>query len=123
LSCAAIVSSGAVWPDGTQCLEPGHVLIWTSEDAGKDTIGPRLYAMGANPKKVHIIKSTLDLKTGRRKPFNPATDIAILKDEFGKNPGVKLIIIDPVVSMVEGEMNQANVTRGGLDVLPEWPAR
>ena len=119
LSCAATVSNSANWPDGSQCLEPGHVLIWTSEDAGKDTIGPRLYAMGANPKRVHIIKSTLDLKTGRRKPFNPATDIAILKEEFGKNPDVKLIIIDPVVSMVEGEMNQANVTRAGLDALPE----
>jgi putative DNA primase/helicase len=124
LNWAATVSNGAKWPDATQCLEPGHVLIWTSEDAGKDTVGPRLYAMRANPKKVHIIKSTLDLRTGRRKPFNPATDIAILKDEFGKTPDVKLIIIDPVVSMVEGEMNQANVTRAGLDVLPllaeEW---
>jgi energy-coupling factor transporter ATP-binding protein EcfA2 len=124
LSLAATVSNSGKWPDGTECVEPGHVLIWTSEDAGKDTIGPRLFAMGADPKRVHIIKSTLDLKTGRTKPFNPATDISILRDEFGKNPNVRLIIIDPVVSMVEGEMNQANVTRAGLDVLPalaeEW---
>lgn len=47
LSFAAIISSGATWPDGTRA-KAGNVLIWTSEDGVADTIIPRLTRMGAD---------------------------------------------------------------------------
>ena len=45
---AATVSTGGMWPDGTQC-EPGNVLIWSGEDDPADTLLPRLIAAGADP--------------------------------------------------------------------------
>jgi len=122
LRIAATVSTGGKWPDGTDS-EKGSVLIWTSEDNPADTIVPRLTAMGADLTMIGMIQSTLDA-LGHRRRFNPATDIPTLQDQLGKMPGVKLVIIDPVVSVVDGDMNTANNVRGGLDVLPalaaEW---
>jgi putative DNA primase/helicase len=113
---ASIISSGGKWPDGTQCKQ-GNVLIWTSEDTAGDTIVPRLIAMGADPNKIGLIKSAVDA-TGKRMRFDPAKHIPLLQEYMETNRGVKLVIIDPVVSVVEGDMNTANNVRGGLDVLP-----
>ncbi len=122
LKMAATVSTGGKWPDGTDS-EQGYVLIWTSEDNPRNTIIPRLTAMGANCDNIGIIQSTVDA-LGRKRRFDPANDIPRLQAQLGANPGVKLVIIDPVVSVVEGDMNTANNVRGGLDVLPalaeEW---
>jgi putative DNA primase/helicase len=113
---ASIISSGGKWPDGTQCKQ-GNVLIWTSEDTAGDTIVPRLIAMGADCNKIGLIKSAVDA-TGKRMRFDPAKHIPLLREYMETNRGVKLVIIDPVVSVVEGDMNTANNVRGGLDVLP-----
>ena len=47
LAFAATISCGGRWPDGARA-DPGQVLIWSSEDDAKDTLVPRLIAMGAN---------------------------------------------------------------------------
>ncbi|ARL96019.1 AAA family ATPase [Burkholderia pseudomallei] len=56
LDIAAILSSGRVWPDGTNCLR-GRVLIWSSEDGIEDTVMPRLVAAGANLANVEVVVS------------------------------------------------------------------
>src|SRR4051812_44819998 len=51
LSFAAILTSGGRWPVGTRA-RPGNVLIWSGEDDAKDTLLPRLIAMGADTNRV-----------------------------------------------------------------------
>jgi putative DNA primase/helicase len=76
LNFAATLSSGACWPDRTQS-KPGNVLIWAGEDGLTETIKPRLMAMGADPKKIWIVKGARD-ENGKLRPFNPSTDLPVL---------------------------------------------
>jgi hypothetical protein len=51
LALAATISTGGRFPDGARC-EAGNVLIWSGEDDPKDTLLPRLLAMGADRKRI-----------------------------------------------------------------------
>jgi putative DNA primase/helicase len=107
LSLAAVQSSGGLWPDGKRA-KAGNVIIWTGEDNPAKTIKPRLIQMGADPKKIWIVKGKRD-ENGKLIPFNPATDLpllaAIAKDIPG---GVAMLIIDPIVSVVGGKVDNGN---------------
>jgi putative DNA primase/helicase len=107
LNFAATLSSGACWPDRTQS-KPGNVLIWTGEDGLTETIKPRLMAMGADPKKIWIVKGARD-ENGKLRPFNPSTDLPVLtltaKEISG---GIDLLIVDPIVSVVGGKVDNGN---------------
>ena len=119
LALAAIASKGGDWPDGTPCTHSGHVLVWTSEDGVADTVVPRLIAAGANPNRVHIITGTSDGKGGTV-PFSPSHDIPLLKAQVAVNSGIVLIIVDPIISVVDADMNQANVVRCGLQPVVDF---
>jgi putative DNA primase/helicase len=107
LNFAATLSSGGVWPDGTKA-EPGNVLIWTGEDGLTETIKPRLIQMGADPKKIRIVKGARD-ENGKLRPFNPSTDLPVLTLAAREIPGgVDLLIIDPIVSVVGGKVDNGN---------------
>jgi putative DNA primase/helicase len=99
LSFAAIISSGATWPDGTRA-QPGNVLIWTSEDGHADTIIPRLTRMGANLDRIFIVRSQREAN-GKTRAFNPSTDMASLREKAATiSGGVDFVFLDPVVSVV-----------------------
>ena len=107
LSFAAIELSGGLWPEGTRAA-PGNVLIWTGEDDPARTVKPRLAAMGADPKKVFIVRATRD-ENGKARPFNPATDLPVLAHAAQLiKGGVDLLIIDPIVSVVGGKVDNGN---------------
>jgi hypothetical protein len=107
LSFAAIVSSGGLWPDMTRA-KPGNVLIWTGEDNPEKTILPRLAQMGADPKKIWIVQGKRD-ERGKLIPFNPATDLPILATTAKEiDGGVDILIIDPIVSVVGGKVDNGN---------------
>jgi putative DNA primase/helicase len=121
LAIAATVSVGGQWPDGTQS-EAGDVLIWTAEDDPADTIVPRLHANGANVKRCHIITGYSDERGAR--PFDPATDMpALLNALASHTAGIKLLIIDPVVSAVSGDSHKNTETRRGLQPIVDAAAR
>lgn len=107
LAFAATLSSGWRWPDGT-VAKAGNVVIWTGEDNPAKTIKPRLVQMGADPKKIWIVQGKRD-ENGKLIPFNPATDLpllaAIAKEIEG---GVDMLIIDPIVSVVGGKVDNGN---------------
>ena len=107
LMIAATVSSGWLWPDGTKA-EPGHVLIWTGEDDPERTIKPRLIQMGADAKKISVVKGTHD-EDGKLRPFNPSTDLPGLalaaKDIEG---GIDLLMIDPIAGVIGGKVDNSN---------------
>ena len=58
-------------PDGSPGVD-GGVLVLNAEDGSADTIVPRLLAMGANLKRVRILK-TLMGSDGERQPEIPLT--------------------------------------------------
>ena len=118
-SMAATVSTGGQWPDGTHVCKAGHVLIWSSEDDAADTIVPRLTAMNADLTRIHLITRTR--QDGKQLcPFNPAKDIAALERTVREKGGIDLLILDPIVSAIEGDMNKSNEVRRGLQAVVDF---
>ena len=100
LAMAATVSSGRNWPDGTPC-EAGNVVIWSGEDDATDTLVPRLIGMGAAMNKVPFVDGLR--AGGKRVPFDPARDMPRLAAAVKEIGGMRLLIVDPVVSAVTGD--------------------
>ena len=123
LSCsmASIVTTAGVWPDATRCNVAGNALIWSSEDDPADTIKPRLLAMNADVNRVGIIRA---VKTGKDGdvPFDPSRDMDALRDAAKAIGGVTLLVIDPIVSAVSGDMNKANEVRRSLQAIVDFAA-
>mgnify|MGYP006272384981 CR=1 FL=1 len=114
MALAATISTGGEWPDGTQAGD-GKVLIWSGEDDPRDTLVPRLIALGANMEHVFFVGNVLD--PDGPKPFDPATDSAGLM-KAGINIGnVRLLIVDPIVSAVSGDSHKNSEVRRSLQPL------
>ncbi|MBB5343170.1 KaiC/GvpD/RAD55 family RecA-like ATPase [Edaphobacter lichenicola] len=116
---AATVSNGGHWPDGTRCATPGTVLIWSGEDDLATTVKPRLMAAGAAMNRVGGVKGTID-EQGMKLPFDPSTDMGKLREAATALGGVALLIIDPIVSAVTGDMNKANDVRRSLQAVVDF---
>ncbi|WP_433965126.1 AAA family ATPase [Tunturiibacter gelidiferens] len=116
---AATVSNGGHWPDGTRCASPGTVLIWSGEDDLATTVKPRLMAAGAAMNRVGGVKGTID-EQGMKLPFDPSTDMGKLREAATALGGVALLIIDPIVSAVTGDMNKANDVRRSLQAVVDF---
>jgi putative DNA primase/helicase len=110
LSIAAVTTTGSTLPDGatTDC---GSVVIWSGEDGVDDTLVPRLLAMGANMEKVFFVEG----KGGRS--FDPSRDMLKLAERLESVPDVKLIIVDPVVTAINGDSHKNAEVRKGLQPL------
>lgn len=116
---AATASNGGLWPDGTRCKEAGNVLIWSSEDDPADTIKPRLMAVDANTSRISMIAGVMD-ESNEKRPFDPARDVDGLREVAKQMNGVTMLIIDPIVSAVTGNMDKANDVRRGLQPLVDF---
>ncbi len=114
LNIASAISTGGIFPDGSQSQQ-GSVLIWSGEDDSSDVLVPRLIAAKASLEKISFITGTHSLHGNRN--FNPQTDIAELKSAMRDIGDISLLIIDPLVSFVDGNMNLANVVRQSLQPL------
>ncbi len=115
-SIAAIVSVGGAFPDGTRCGHAGNCLVWSGEDSLDTTIKPRLTLAGADPAKVFAIEGATD-EHGEHLPFDPSRDIEQLRNAAYAIGGVSLLIIDPIVSAVTGDMHKANDVRRSLQPI------
>jgi putative DNA primase/helicase len=102
LALAAAFTTRGKWPDGTECGKPGDVLIWSSEDDWNDTIQPRFLAAGGDINRIHCIDA-VEGPDGSVRPFNPATDMALLEDAVEQFPETKLAIIDPIIVIAPGK--------------------
>ncbi|VVP53025.1 AAA family ATPase [Pseudomonas fluorescens] len=115
----ATITTGGRWPDGEICQERGNVLIWSSEDDPADTLVPRLIAAGADTSRVHIIQGRLNAQ-GEADPFDPSNDIGLLRDTARELGGVSLLMLDPIVSAVKGDMHKANDVRRALQGVVDF---
>ncbi|WP_070107835.1 AAA family ATPase [Burkholderia plantarii] len=116
LSLASIVTTGGRWPDGTECAKPGNVLVWTGEDGVADTLVPRLLAAGADLTRVWFAESVTD-DEGHLKPFNPARDIPLLSERIAEMGDVRMLIVDPIISVVQGDGHKSVDVRLSLQPL------
>jgi hypothetical protein len=117
----ATITNGGIWPDGSRCNNAGNVLIWSSEDDPADTIKPRLMAVGANDTRYGVISGTID-EHGIRCPFDAAQDMDELRIAISRIGGISLLIIDPIVTAVTGDMHKANDVRRSLQPIVDFAA-
>lgn len=112
-SLAATLSAGGRWPDGTRSTAAG-AIIWTAEDDPADTLAPRLALAGANLDRVSFLTG-VDHQ-GERRNFDPARDIAHLRDALMASD-VGLLIVDPIVAAIAGDSHKNAEVRRGLQPL------
>lgn len=118
LGIGATVTTGGTWPDGSSCNRKGNVLVWSSEDDADDTSVPRLWAAGADMSYTQFICGVS--QRGQTFPFDPSRDIALLQLAVEKMGGASLLIIDPIVSAVSGDMHRANDVRRSLQAVTDF---
>lgn len=115
MAVASATTIGARLPDGSTAAV-GSVVIWSGEDGLADTLVPRLAAMGADMSKVYFV-------TGKgRVSFDPSKDMPQLSAQIKLVPDVRLIIIDPVVSVINGDSHKNAEVRKGLQPLVDLGA-
>jgi putative DNA primase/helicase len=120
LAMAATVTIGGRWPDGSRC-EAGNILIWSGEDDPADTLLPRLLAAGAKQERCHFIEGTRT-EDGETQPFDPARDLQMLLQAIQQIGGIRLLVIDPVVSAVTGDSHKNTEVRRALQPLVDLAA-
>jgi putative DNA primase/helicase len=119
IACAATITKGGHWPDGSRC-EPGNVLMWSGEDDPADTLLPRLMAAGADTSRVFFVKGA---RIGDEVlPFDPSRDLVQLTVEAERIGNVRLLIVDPVVSAVTGDSHKNTEVRRALQPLVDLGA-
>lgn len=121
IAMMATISSGGLWPDGTRA-EVGNCLIWSAEDSLADTIKPRLVAMGADLSRVFYINGQIG-KDGKKRPFDPATDMTELAETSKNYPGgISFLLLDPVVSAIgaKTDSHKNSETRNALQPLLDF---
>lgn len=119
VTMGATVTIGGRWPDGSRC-EAGNVLIYSGEDDPADTLLPRHIAAGGNKSRVFYVKAAQ--RDGEVMPFDPARDMQPLKEAIDRINGIKLLIVDPVVSAVTGDSHKNTEVRRALQPLVDLAA-
>jgi KaiC/GvpD/RAD55 family RecA-like ATPase len=114
MDLAARVSTGRGFPDGATC-DAGNVLIVNVEDAKDDTVVPRLKAHGADLERIVVIDGMPDEKGGTRLLDLP-DDVPSLRNAV-KHYEASLLIIDPVITMLGGDVYKDSDARKALAPL------
>lgn len=109
LSLAATISRGGKLPDGATAPR-GSVIIWSGEDALAEVLVPRLKEAGADTDRIQFVSNGDAV-------FDPATDMPALEREARRIPDLALVIIDPIVSAVQGDSHKNAEVRRGLQPL------
>jgi len=107
--CAAITKGGP-WPDGTimDVENKGSVIYCNAEDDKKDTIKPRIIAMGGIEEKIHV-KGKWDL----------LTEMPMMENFISRLPNIRLLVIDNVDSFCDIQGNESLPVHEALLALTE----
>ena len=96
MKIAAMVSRSQDF-NGDTCAG-GEVVVWSGEDAYTKTLLPRLLVNGADPAHVYFVR-TVEQVPGKTREFTPADDIPALARALSERPGVRLVILDPILAI------------------------
>lgn len=101
LHIAAIISTGGIFPDGSQAAESHSVIYQCSEDNAADTIKPRLLAAGADCEKIaYIVEDNQPLALD-----DPRIEEAVISS------GARLVIFDPIQAYIPPESDMLNASK------------
>lgn len=120
MALAAAISAGRMLPSG-EMAQRKKVLVWSGEDDAKDTLVPRLRAMGGDDTQVLFVGDRT--RGGRREPFDPARDLNLLRAEIERRDDIGLLILDPVVSAVSGDSHRNAEVRKDLQPIVDLAER
>src|SRR5215213_4951890 len=83
LDIAARVTTGQLWPDGSQSEQPGDVLLLSAEDSIGRTVRSRLLAQDANLRRVFYLNSGVWLEPTEPLETSPYKHTIIAGTPFG----------------------------------------
>jgi hypothetical protein len=120
------VSTGAPWPDGTDC-PVGSVILICSEDDPHDTIRPRLDAHCADLRRIRLL-TTIRRFSDDGKPHEimfSLTDVAALEAALLALPDCKLVVVDPIGSFIgaQTDAHRENEVRAVLGPVAKLAER
>jgi putative DNA primase/helicase len=118
-----LVSTGGKWPDGSNGIPAGNVIMLTAEDCLDQTIVPRLIAAGADLKRVFVLRKIR--KDNKERMFLLNEDLEELERMIIKVGEVRLITIDPITAYMGGRVDSHRATdvRGQLGPLVDVAER
>ncbi len=105
---AARVSTQAHWPEpGFDGALLGDTLLICAEDDPADTIRPRLNAVGADCRRVHLLKAAklIEADGNERSVAFDLSNVELIRDALVRLPGCKLVIVDPIGSYLGGRVD------------------
>ncbi len=119
MALASGFTNGAALPGETDGGEPMEVLLANFEDDIADTIRPRAEAVGVQLGHLHVITGAYD-QDGRIRPFH-TSDLPKLEEVLDNNPNIRVMIVDPVMSLVGSrtDVYRDNEVREALHPLVE----
>jgi DNA polymerase len=121
-SFARSVTTGSPWPDGAAGVQPGKVIMMTSEDTLSQILVPRLKFAGADLTRVRFLTSIRKDNKDRR--FLIGEDIEALGRAVVAE-GAQLVMIDPITAYMGGKLDSHRTTdvRDQLGPLSELAER
>lgn len=78
-------------------------------------------AVGANERRYGVISGAID-EDGLSCPFDAARDMDGLREAVSRIGGISLLIIDPIVAAITGDMHKANDVRRSLQAIVDFAA-
>ncbi|HTU93616.1 MAG TPA: AAA family ATPase, partial [Gemmataceae bacterium] len=104
LDLCARLSKGRSFPDGATSPERGAALVLNGEDSAEDTIRPRLQALGADLKRVFVLRPE-DMSSSE--PLQLPKHTNVLDDALTETRA-RLLVIDPIAAFLDPRIQSSN---------------
>jgi DNA polymerase len=118
----AAVTTGRAWPDGSNGVPRGNVIMLTAEDCLDQVIVPRLIAAEADRSRVFVLKKIR--KDNRERMFFLGEDLDELERVIKHVADVRLVTIDPITAFMGSvDSHRATDVRGQLGPLADLAER
>ncbi len=104
LDLCARLSKGRAFPDGAAGPGRAAAIVLNGEDSAEDTIRPRLQALGADLKRVFVLRAE-DTSAGLSLRLPEHT--AVLDDALAQTRA-RLLVIDPIVAFLDPRIQSSN---------------
>lgn len=114
IDCAARVSLGAQWPDGTGHATQGSVILFGAEDDAGKIVRPRLEAAGADLSRVLVCQGATSGKDDDAAAVVLEHHITQLRAALESKPDCRLIVFDPLPDYVAADENNSAEVRAAL---------
>jgi hypothetical protein len=125
IQCGEVASftTGRTWPDGSNGLDPGNVIMLVAEDCLERTLAPRLIAAGAARERVKVL---VGIRRGEKdRTFLLSEDIETLEEAIHDLGNVVAVTVDPITSYMGSKIDAHKATdvRSQLDPLQNLAER